>query len=109
VRFLIDAQLPPALARALRETGHEAEHLEDIGLRHAKDPVIWDYSRRHAAIIITKDEDFVDRYRRQTSECVVLWLRLGNASTRRLLAWFMPLLPQLIQRLEAGDRFIEVR
>ncbi len=109
MRFLIDAQLPPALARVLREAGHQAEHLEDVGLRHAKDYVIWDYARRNSAIIVTKDEDFVDRYRRRTEECVVLWLRLGNASTRRLLAWFMPLLPQLIQRLEAGDRFIEVR
>jgi predicted nuclease of predicted toxin-antitoxin system len=109
VLFLVDARLPPALARTLREAGHQAEHLKEAGLRHAKDPVIWDYARRHAAIVITKDEDFVDRYRRPTGECVVLWLRLGKASTRRLLAWFTPLFPQLISRLEARDRFIEVR
>ncbi len=62
MRFLIDALLPPALAHSLQEAGHQAEHLEEVGLRHAKDHVVWDYARRHAAIIITKDEDFVDRY-----------------------------------------------
>ncbi len=109
MRFLIDAQLPPALAKALRDEGHEAEHLEDVGLRHAKDPAIWEYARLHHRILITKDEDFVERYRRQTDGPALLWLRLGNASRRALLAWFMPLLPQLLRRLEAGDRFIEVR
>jgi predicted nuclease of predicted toxin-antitoxin system len=109
VRFLVDAQLPPALAETLRDAGHEAQHVEDIGLRHAKDSAIWEFARDHAAIVITKDEDFVDRYRRNPEACRVLWLRVGNTSTQRLLAWFMPLLPVLLTRLDAGDRFIEVR
>jgi predicted nuclease of predicted toxin-antitoxin system len=41
VNFLIDAQLPPALARWLREAGHGAAHVEDVGLRNADDVVIW--------------------------------------------------------------------
>jgi len=32
MRFLIDARLPPALARWLTEQGHEAEHVFDCGL-----------------------------------------------------------------------------
>jgi len=32
MRFLVDAQLPPALARTLEAGGHEAEHVADIGL-----------------------------------------------------------------------------
>jgi len=44
VKFLIDAQLPPALARVLTATGHEAQHLEDAGLRHAKDGTIWHHA-----------------------------------------------------------------
>ena len=37
MRFLIDAQLPPALARLLASHGHVAEHVADIGLRDADD------------------------------------------------------------------------
>ena len=35
MRFLIDAQLPPALARWITEHGHEAEHVLDCGLAEA--------------------------------------------------------------------------
>ena len=41
MKFLVDAQLPPALAYWLREAGHEAAHLEDVGLLHAPDGAIW--------------------------------------------------------------------
>jgi predicted nuclease of predicted toxin-antitoxin system len=109
VRFLIDAQLPPALAEALRQSGHEAFHLEDVELRHAKDSAVWDYARQNRLILITKDEDFVEKYRRAPESTGLLWLRVGNSSRRKLLEWFMPLLPRLIERLDAGDRLIEVR
>jgi predicted nuclease of predicted toxin-antitoxin system len=108
-RFLVDAQLPPALAKALREAGHEAEHLEEIGLRQAEDRVVWDHAFRSQAIIVTKDEDFVERFRRVKDGPVILWLRVGNTSNRALHAWFMPLLSTLVERIEAGDRLIEVR
>jgi predicted nuclease of predicted toxin-antitoxin system len=35
--FLVDAQLPPALAEALRGAGLEAIHVADIGLVTATD------------------------------------------------------------------------
>lgn len=38
-RFLIDAQLPPALARWLVAQGHAAEHVNDAGLDGADDPI----------------------------------------------------------------------
>jgi predicted nuclease of predicted toxin-antitoxin system len=41
VKFLVDAQLPPALARWLGEAGYEAAHVEDVGLRDAEDSAIW--------------------------------------------------------------------
>ena len=59
--FLIDAQLPPALVRWLHEAGHEATHVEDIGLREAEDNAIWTYALESGAVIVTKDEDFAAR------------------------------------------------
>jgi predicted nuclease of predicted toxin-antitoxin system len=109
VRFLVDAQLPPKLAHTLVELGHQAEHLEDVGLRHAKDGDIWNYAVSHQAVIVSKDEDFVDRFRRRGNGPVIVWLRIGNSSNRALLAWFVPLLPALMQRIQAGDKLIEVR
>jgi len=44
VKFLVDAQLPPALARWFAEAGCEAQAAREIGLREADDGAIW----RHA-------------------------------------------------------------
>lgn len=40
IRFLVDAQLPPALARLLTDAGYQAEHVYDIGMGEASDRVI---------------------------------------------------------------------
>ncbi len=109
MRFLVDAQLPPALARFLTAHGHHAEHVADIGLRDADDSPIWRYALQHGAAIITKDEDFPHRLRQSTVAPVVVWLRMGNASRKILLQSFQPLVPQIIALIEQGDRLIEVR
>ena len=109
IRFLIDAQLPPRLARTLVEAGHEAEHVEDAGLRQASDSAIWDYAERHHAVIITKDEDFVEQFRRRQQGPVIVWLRIGNAANAALLGWFLSILPAVVARVQSGDQLIEVR
>jgi predicted nuclease of predicted toxin-antitoxin system len=62
LKFLVDAQLPPALARWISRNHHDATHVFDVGLRSAGDPVVWEYARQQKAILIRKDEDFVGRW-----------------------------------------------
>ena len=109
MRFVVDAQLPPALARLLSAHGHTAEHVADIGLRDADDSPIWAYALLHQAVIVTKDEDFPHRVQQSKTSPVIVWLRIGNTSRKALLQWFEPLLPQLEALLLQGDRVIEVR
>ena len=109
MRWIIDAQLPPALARLLQQRGHEAEHVEDAGLRHADDSAIWQRALAQGAIILTKDEDFPIRASASRSAPAIVWLRIGNASRRALLAWLEPRLPAIEARLNQGDKLIEVR
>ena len=51
MRFLVDAQLPPALARGLEALGHQAEHVADCGLAVAPDAAIWKYAAASGGII----------------------------------------------------------
>jgi len=90
VTFLVDAQLPPALADWLIKQGHSAQHVDDAGLRDADDIVVWNYALNGGAIIVTKDEDFAERTARTTSGPVIVWLRIGNATNRVLLQWLTP-------------------
>ena len=109
MRFLVDAQLPPGLAQALANLGDDAEHVCDVGLGSARDQDVWRYAEAHGAIIVTKDADFA-ALRTASPNCPsVLWLRIGNTTNIALWAHIEPLLPDIIQALEAGERLIEIR
>ena len=109
MKFVVDAQLPPALARALREAGHDVQAVRELGLREAEDSDIWDYALANHVAVITKDQDFAERLLASRSAPVIVWLRIGNTSHRALLAWLLPLWPEVISRIESGDNLIEVR
>jgi predicted nuclease of predicted toxin-antitoxin system len=108
VKFLIDAQLPPALARRLREAGHDAEHGEDVGLREANDGAIWARALESGAVIVTKDEDLAARSVQLPTAPVIVWLRVGNTTHRALWAWVEPRLPGISGLLAHGSRLVEV-
>lgn len=109
MNFLIDSQLPPALARWLAERGYHAVHAIDAGLEAVEDSVIWEHARKEKMIIVSKDEDFVDRWLSKSEGVSLVWIRKGNCSNRALLAWFEPLWPEVLKRLEQGDQFIELQ
>jgi predicted nuclease of predicted toxin-antitoxin system len=52
VKFLVDAQLPPALAEWFRARGHEAAAVREVGLREADDQSIWFRAQTDGAIIV---------------------------------------------------------
>ena len=108
MRFLIDAQLPPALVRWLTEQGHDAEHVVDCGLAEADDRLIWDYALSSGAVIVSKDEDFRLRRTLNTQGPSVVWIRLGNASRRETLRWFAAVFPDVVVALTRGDTLVEI-
>jgi predicted nuclease of predicted toxin-antitoxin system len=108
MRFLVDAQLPPALVRILRDAGHTCEHATDIGLREAEDAPIWGYQVAQVAAVITKDEDFANRKAARPGGPQIVWVRIGNCSNSALLTWFAALLPDVVQRLQDGEPLVEL-
>jgi predicted nuclease of predicted toxin-antitoxin system len=109
VRFLVDAQLPPALALLLDEHGHVAEHVIDVGPADIPDRELWRYALEHQAVIVTKDEDFANMLATGVDAPAVVWIRVGNTRRASLLAWLEPLIDQIVTMVEAGDRLIELR
>lgn len=108
MRFLVDAQLPSALARWLASQGHHAEHVADRQLEAASDTVIWEFALQAAAVIVTKDEDFARRKILTDGGPTVLWIRLPTTRRRTLLDWFEAVLPDVLSALERGETLIEV-
>jgi predicted nuclease of predicted toxin-antitoxin system len=109
VKFLVDNQLPAALARWLVSRGQEAVHVLDIGLAKSTDEEIWKYASANSLVLITKDDDFSRRSIRAQAEVPVVWVRLGNCRKATLLAAFDVLMADLVAALESGARLIEIR
>lgn len=106
--FLIDNQLPSALAKWLRENGHFATHVLDLKFGQASDEVIWAYAAKHGFVIASKDEDFVQFSFLRPERVPVIWIRLGNCRTKDLLSAWENSWPKIMQELDAGARLIEV-
>lgn len=58
MKFLIDQNLSPLLARLLEPYAESSHHVEDVGLRHATDADIIAYAGARSLIIISQDDDF---------------------------------------------------
>lgn len=109
MRFLIDAQLPPALAEVFLQAGHEAAHVFGLNLLSGDDRQIAAYAAKAGMVIVTKDEDFVLMRRFARALPPVVWVRTGNSTNRALTAILKPLLPQIVAALESGETIVEVR
>jgi len=109
VKFVVDAQLPPALANWINQHGHEAKHVFDLNLISTDDAAIWSYAVANGVVIISKDEDFVDQFLVSVDEVTLVWVRKGNCTTKELLAWFEPFWGEITRRIAAGERLVEVR
>lgn len=58
MRYLVDANLSPVVAERLRDAGHDAVHVADLGLLTASDEEILDRAATDDRVIISADADF---------------------------------------------------
>jgi predicted nuclease of predicted toxin-antitoxin system len=109
VKFLVDNQLPLALARFVSSRGHDCEHVLDIDLARESDIRIWTYANENERVIISKDENFFYMADRPGAKARLVWVRLGNCRTSVLLDEFGRLWPRIVASLEGGERVVEIR
>ena len=109
MKFLIDNQLPVALARALSGADSVSLHVLDVGLAQATDSEIWRYAADHEFVLVSKDEDFFYRAARGDTSVPLIWIRLGNCRKAALLAAIKETWPRVCASLDAGERIVEIR
>jgi predicted nuclease of predicted toxin-antitoxin system len=105
----VDAQLPPALAKWLRELGESrATHVQDLDLLTAEDSEIFEMARQAGAVVITKDSDFIQLQQRFGPPPRLIWLTCGNRSNRALKELMVRSWPRIRDLLAAGEILIEI-
>lgn len=109
MKFLVDHQLPPVLARFIAAQGHQAEHVRDLGLMGADDAVIWRHANAGGLVVVSKDEDFTFLAGAPGGTGKLVWVRIGNCRKQALLEAFRVQLPRIVSELEAGSQIVELR
>ena len=82
MKLLFDENLSPKLARYLADLFPGSTHVRDVGLKTSDDPLVWAYAQNNNLIIVSKDGDMHDRSLVFGFPPKVIWVRLGNCSTR---------------------------
>ncbi|WP_419552284.1 DUF5615 family PIN-like protein [Candidatus Poriferisodalis sp.] len=104
MRILLDANLSPRVAGALRAGGHETLHVGDVDMLTAADETILEWAAEHGYVVATSDSDFgALLFRRRSVSPSVIHLRgVSHQSPDAHAALLVESLPVLAEALEAG-------
>lgn len=84
MKLLFDENLSFKLPRLLIDLFPDSVHVRDIGMKAIDDPIVWDYAKDNDFLIVSKDADMHDLSLVFGNPPKVIWLRLGNCSTRQV-------------------------
>ena len=84
MKLLFDENLLPKLPRLLADLFPDSLHVRDVGMKTTDDPIVWDYAKDSDFMIVSKDADMHDLSLVFGNPPKVIWLRLGNCSTRQV-------------------------
>lgn len=93
----------------IADKGQPSSAVRGQGLRNYDDGSIENFPTASDWVVVTKDEDMVERALGRKDSARVVWLRIGNSTNQALFAWLEPLWPEVVRQLEQGQRIIEVR
>ncbi|MGH7058042.1 MAG: DUF5615 family PIN-like protein [Acetobacteraceae bacterium] len=104
MRFLIDNALSPALAEGLRQHGHDAVHVRDIGLGAARDERILAIAAADDRTVISADTDFgtLLALRHEPKPSFILFRRTAGRRSAAQVALLLANLPTIEKLLSRG-------
>jgi predicted nuclease of predicted toxin-antitoxin system len=84
LKLLFDQNLSYKLARSFSDEFPGSAHVRDLGLASAVDIDVWEYAKQFGFTIVSKDTDFSQRGFLFGPPPKVIWIRLGNCSTKEI-------------------------
>jgi len=110
MKLWIDAQLSPAIAAWINRTFDdvEAESVRALGLRDATDPEIFEEAKKLDAVVMSKDDDFIQLIEQRGTPPKLIWITCGNTSNARMREILSTALLKAIELLQSGEKIVEI-
>ena len=86
MKLIFDQNLSRKLTTRLVDLFPNSSHVQFHGLAEKTDTEIWEFAKTNDFCIVTQDADFAERSRLYGSPPKVIWLRCGNAPTKKVEA-----------------------
>ncbi len=107
LKFIVDTQLPPKLAKFLSDKNYDAIHTTFFPNGHLlQDKEIREIAIQENRIIVTKDNDFFDSYLTKGAPPLVLLLQFGNIKNDELIAYFQQEYSNIEELFDHGAELI---
>ena len=101
---MVDAQLPLALAVAIRMSGRDVKHTLDLTLRNrTSDELIRDKVLEEERVLITKDKGFRASHILRGKPKRLVFIITGNIRNQQLVPLFIRNLPVIEAAFERGN------
>ena len=84
MKLLFDENLSHRLVEKLTDLFPDSTHVRLVGLESAEDPKVWQLAVGEDFVVVSKDSDMHDRSLLFGFPPKVIWIRLGNCSTREV-------------------------
>lgn len=84
MKLLLDQNISFRITKRIQDIFPDSKQVKDLGLENYKDSLLLEYAKENDYCIVTFDGDFYDMGILQGSPPKVIWLRLGNSSTKNI-------------------------
>jgi predicted nuclease of predicted toxin-antitoxin system len=85
VKLLLDENLSHRVLSKIVDLYPGSSHVKDNNLIQADDEVVWNFAKQNDFIIVSKDSDFHQRSLVRGHPPKLIYLRVGNCSTERIV------------------------
>lgn len=110
MKLWIDAQLSPAIAAWINRTFNdiEAKSVRALGLRDATDPEIFEKAKKADAVVMSKDDDFIQLIEQKGTPPKLIWVTCGNTSNAKMREILSTTFLKAKELLESGENIVEI-
>ncbi len=103
MKLLFDQNISFRLVKHIRDIFPEAKQVRELGLENVADIQIFNFAKNNNYAIVTFDADFCDLSVLKGYPPKIIWLKIGNTTTRKLEEVFRNHF-QLINLFEFEDK-----